>query len=160
MTPSESENIDKQKKRRHIKRTKNLAKIFESMKMVWHSVCGRFNYHNMEYATVSDQTKAFMSIEEVADLLGVNYQLIYRQIRSGALRAARIGRVYRVARADLEAYLEEAKREGATGETVCSACGQSFRSASSFPGSCGECGAPICTDCWMRLGARRCSEHA
>jgi excisionase family DNA binding protein len=108
---------------------------------------------------MKEDIKAFMSIEEVSELLGVNYQLIYRQIRSGALRAARIGRVYRITRADLETYLEEAKRVGAGGETVCSVCGQSYRSASSLPGSCGECGAPICTDCWMRVGARRCSEH-
>ncbi|HPY89989.1 MAG TPA: helix-turn-helix domain-containing protein [Lentisphaeria bacterium] len=108
---------------------------------------------------MKEDLKAFMSIEEVSELLGVNYQLIYRQIRSGALRAARIGRVYRITRADLEAYLEEAKRIGAGVETACSVCGQSYRSASSFPGSCGECGAPICTDCWMRVGTRRCSEH-
>ena len=108
---------------------------------------------------MSSDFKAFMSIEEVSELLGVNYQLIYRQIRAGALRASRIGRVYRVARADLEAYLEKTKADGAMAGTECSVCGQTFLSVSSFPGLCKQCGAPICLDCWTRLGVRLCSEH-
>ena len=109
---------------------------------------------------VSNQDKPFMSIEEVADLLGVNYQLIYRLVRSGELRAARIGRVYRVAQADLDAYLEQAKSGPRPVEIPCAACGRTYRSETSFAGACEECGGPICTDCWMRVGARRCSEHS
>ena len=44
----------------------------------------------------------YMSLEEVAEFLGVTYQLIYRLVRSGELPAARLGKLYRVARADLE----------------------------------------------------------
>lgn len=108
---------------------------------------------------MSSDIKAYMSIEEVSDLLGVNYQLVYRQIRSGALRAARIGRVYRIARADLEAYLDATKNDSVIEDMTCSVCGRSYHSRSSFPGACQECSAPICTDCWMRKGARRCTEH-
>ncbi|MEJ1730882.1 hypothetical protein SMA90_31625, partial [Escherichia coli] len=61
--------------------------------------------------------------------------------------------------ADLQDYLEKTKVDGVPAETECSACGQSFLSTTSFPGSCKKCGAPICVDCWMRQGARLCSEH-
>ena len=109
---------------------------------------------------MAKQDKPFMSIEEVADMLGVNYQLIYRLVRSGELRAARIGRVYRVAQADLDAYLEQAKSGAGPTETPCAACERTYRSQTSFAGACEECGAPLCTDCWMRVGARRCREHS
>lgn len=108
---------------------------------------------------MSNDFKAFMSIEEVSELLCVNYQLIYRQIRCGALRASRIGRVYRIARADLQEYLEKTKAEGFAEGTECSVCGRTYLSATSFPGSCKKCCALICTDCWMRVGTRFCSEH-
>ena len=109
---------------------------------------------------MNEEPKSYLSIEEVAGLLGVNYQLIYRLVRSGELRAARIGRVYRVAKADLDAYLEAAKSAAAeTGES-CGVCGTVYRSRTSFPGRCEACGVPICTDCWMRRQARRCREHA
>ena len=109
---------------------------------------------------MAKQDKPFMSIEEVADLLGVNYQLIYRLVRSGELRAARIGRVYRVAQTDLDAYLEQAKSGTGSVETPCASCARTYRSDASFPGACEECGAPICTDCWLRVGTRRCREHS
>ena len=48
----------------------------------------------------------YMSLEEVADMLGVTYQLIYRLVRAGELPAVRLGKLYRVSRADLDAYLE------------------------------------------------------
>ncbi len=57
------------------------------------------------------EEKKFLSLEEVSDLLDVDYQLVYRLARSGELPAARIGRIYRVARQDLEAYLERAKTD-------------------------------------------------
>ena len=55
--------------------------------------------------------KNYLSLEEVADALGVTYQLIYKLVRSGELPAARLGKLYRVSRADLHAYLERSKRE-------------------------------------------------
>ena len=102
--------------------------------------------------------KPFYSLEEVAGLLGVNYQLIYRLVRSGELTAARIGKVYRVDRRDLEAYLERTKRVASSGN--CGWCGKRYQSALSFPGQCPECADPICLDCWNRLGVRTCKAHA
>jgi len=101
--------------------------------------------------------RPFLSIEEVADLLGVNYQLIYRLVRSGELPAARLGRVYRVDRRDLDAYLSRAKQSGPAG--VCAACGVTYRSAAMLTEACMTCGAAICADCWTRLGVRNCAAH-
>ena len=50
-----------------------------------------------------------MSLEEVVEMLGVTYQLIYRLVRSGELPAVRLGKLYRVSRIDLEQYLERQK---------------------------------------------------
>ena len=97
--------------------------------------------------------KPYLSLEEVAEHLGVTYQLIYRLVRSGELPAARIGRIYRVAKRDLEAYLERSKEPAGAG--ICSACGKTYQSAQSLRYACTETGEPICVDCWERKGVRR-----
>ena len=104
--------------------------------------------------------KPFLTLEEVADLLGVNYQLIYRLVRSGELPAVRLGRIYRIERADLEAYLARSKTSGGVpmGGT-CASCGTTYTSARSLPHGCTECESPICVDCWLRQGVRLCTEH-
>lgn len=99
--------------------------------------------------------KKFMTLEDVADLLGVNYQLIYRLVRSGALPAIKLGRIYRVTREDLNTYLQNQKT--ASAGAICEACGTGYRSAESVKQACEECGAPICFDCWQRAGVRLCS---
>ena len=102
--------------------------------------------------------KKYLTLEQVADLLGVHYQLVYRLARSGELPASRIGRVYRVAQADLDAYLEKSKPSASTAG-VCSACGKSYASKLSLSEECRECGAAICTDCWSRKDIRYCKKH-
>ena len=104
--------------------------------------------------------KEFLSLEEVADKLGVTYQLVYKLARSGDLPAVRLGKLYRVSTADLNAYLEEKKRETAGGG-FCSVCGEVYRSKLSLRHVCQEdgCEAAICNDCWTRLGVRLCKEH-
>ena len=101
--------------------------------------------------------KEFMSLEEVADLLGVNYQLIYKLVRSGEIPSARVGKVYRVSRKDLDAYLDKSK--SAVGGGTCAACGTTYSSRQSLSQECKECGAPICLDCWNRRRIRLCREH-
>ncbi len=104
--------------------------------------------------------KKYMTIEEVAELLGVTYQLIYRLVRSGELPAVRVGRVYRITGADLDLYLETTKMAGSAPAMVCTGCGKTYRSRLSLAAECMECGAPICVDCWERKGERYCAEHA
>lgn len=100
--------------------------------------------------------KEFYSLEEVADLLGVNYQLIYKLVRGGQLPAVRIGRLYRVVRRDLDAFIAESKSSSGG---VCAVCGRRYHSRLSLANSCIECGGPICTDCWGRRKIHVCPGH-
>jgi excisionase family DNA binding protein len=104
--------------------------------------------------------KQFLSLEEVAEVLGVNYQLIYKLVRSGELPAVRVGRVFRVATPDLNAYLEKSKTSNNPPETVCTSCGKRYYSRLSINQQCRVCGEPICNDCWTRRKMRTCEEHA
>lgn len=108
---------------------------------------------------MSIETK-YMSLEEVADFLGVTYQLIYRLVRSGELPAVRLGKLYRVSREDLDVYLDKSKGASSAGG-VCSVCGTFYKSRQSLGQVCTEdgCDEPICFDCWNRLGVRRCKKH-
>lgn len=103
--------------------------------------------------------KEFLSLEEVADKLGVTYQLIYRLARSGELPAVRLGKLYRVSNADLAAYLEKSKASPAGG--TCSVCGEHFGSDLSLRHVCTEdgCEETICNDCWTRRKIRFCRKH-
>lgn len=101
--------------------------------------------------------KEFLSLEEVADLMGVNYQLIYKLVRSGEIPAARLGRIYRILRRDLDQYLEKSKSSSTGGS--CSVCGKTYYSRISLRYACTECGEPICMDCWDRRHVRHCKEH-
>ncbi len=103
-------------------------------------------------------TKPYLSLEEVAEHLGVTYQLIYKLVRSGELPAARLGRIYRVGAKDLETYLEKAKEPSDAG--ICSACGKSYQSPNSLKYSCRITGEPICVDCWERKGIRQSASAA
>jgi len=105
---------------------------------------------------MSPENKKYMAIEDVAEMLGVNYQLIYRLIRSGDLPAIRLGRIYRVTQEDLNTYLK--KQKTSTGG-VCTVCGHKYRSSVSLKNSCEVCGEPVCNDCWERKGLRRCKTH-
>ncbi len=49
-------------------------------------------------------TKQTYTLGEAADLLSCHKETIRRAIKDGSLRAAKLGRGYRVSRADLEAF--------------------------------------------------------
>lgn len=106
------------------------------------------------------EEKEFLSLEEVADMLGVTYQLVYKLARTGTLPAIRLGKLYRVARKDLHEYLENNKTDSAVG-IKCSVCGEVYRSKFSMKHSCTEdgCEEPICNDCWTRGKVRFCAKH-
>ena len=107
-------------------------------------------------STTGIEKKEFFSLEEVADLMGVNYQLIYKLVRSGELPAARLGKVYRISRLDLDAYLHQSKTHAGG---VCAACGKAYASRLSLKESCTQCGEPICIDCWGRKKIHLCKAH-
>lgn len=100
----------------------------------------------------------FLSLEEVAEMLGVTYQLMYRLVRSGELPAIRLGKLYRVSRRDLDGYLARSKNVGGG---TCSVCGTFYKSLKSLEQTCQVegCEEPICFDCWNRSHVRLCPKH-
>jgi excisionase family DNA binding protein len=49
----------------------------------------------------------FLTPQEVADLLRVSSMTVYRLIKSGELRAVRVGKAYRLLEDDVDAYLAD-----------------------------------------------------
>ncbi len=56
---------------------------------------------------IDTTTTRFLTVGEVAALLRVSTMTVYRLINSGELRAARIGRSFRLREEDLQSYLHE-----------------------------------------------------
>jgi excisionase family DNA binding protein len=54
-----------------------------------------------------DTALDFLTVGEVARLMRVSNMTVYRLIRSGALRAVRVGSRYRVRESDVHKYLDE-----------------------------------------------------
>ena len=103
----------------------------------------------------------FYTLEQVAELLGVNYQLVYKLARSGELSTMRVGKVYRVLEADLQDYIQAGRTASLDGvhPVICSVCGKSYVSRQSVTSECAICGAPICRVC-VELGKTRyCEIH-
>ncbi|WP_030464155.1 helix-turn-helix domain-containing protein, partial [Kitasatospora sp. NRRL B-11411] len=46
----------------------------------------------------------FYSVEDVAELLGLHVKTVRGYVRDGKLKAVRIGKQYRIARAEVEAF--------------------------------------------------------
>ena len=102
--------------------------------------------------------KEFYTLEEIAELLSVTYNLIYRLVRNGQIPASRIGKLYRISRTDLQDYLARTKTEPPSGHQ-CSVCGKQYVSRLSIKGVCEKCDAIICNDCWTRKNVRLCDKH-
>ena len=73
-------------------------------------------------------TARFLSAEEVADELGLHVRTIRAYIRDGRLRAARVGKQYRITRADLAAFVAGAGNTG-DGSTDAQTARQPLREA-------------------------------
>ena len=50
-------------------------------------------------------TERFLTVQEVAELMRVSTMTVYRLIKNGELRAARVGRSYRLREDEVESYL-------------------------------------------------------
>lgn len=51
----------------------------------------------------------YLSPQEVADLLGVHRETVYAWMRDGRIRSCRAGRVRRIRRVDLEAFMNSTR---------------------------------------------------
>ena len=49
-------------------------------------------------------TEEFLSVEKVADRLGLHVRTVRAYVRQGRLKASRIGKQYRIAKGDLDAF--------------------------------------------------------
>ena len=114
-------------------------------------------------------TGRLLSIEDVADILGLEYKTVYRLVKSGEIPAARIGRVFRVDRVDFEAYLERQKQkhqEEAMGKKLvaqrelrCGSCGERIVSELGVAGRCRVCEAVLCAECFGIKKVKHCLTH-
>ena len=104
----------------------------------------------------------FYTLEEVAELFGVNYQLIYKLVKTGELPSVRIGKMFRVSEAQLKEYMDRqslgSPASGVT-EHICGRCGKKYFSELSISGSCKVCGAPLCKACVENNQAEYCEIH-
>jgi excisionase family DNA binding protein len=98
-----------------------------------------------------------LSLEEAAEILGVDYKTVYRLVRRGDLAAGRIGRVYRLSREDLEQYFDSTKQAVATeaGRSVialqdlrCCVTGDRIISFLDIGGYAADTGSPIKKSAW------------
>jgi len=105
----------------------------------------------------------FLSIEDAAQVLGVEYKTVYRLVRDGQLPAGRIGRVYRIRKSDLDAFFERSKSVGIKGGERplvplegkrCCVTGKRIVSDLDIGGYAQDTGEPICKAAWD-AGARR-----
>ncbi len=56
-----------------------------------------------------DQAGQVMTVDQVAAYLQLNRLTVYRYVREGKIPAAKIGKVYRILRADVDRFLESMK---------------------------------------------------
>lgn len=98
-----------------------------------------------------------LSLEQAAEILGVEYKTVYRLVRAGKLPAGRIGRVYRIKREDLDTYFEDSKRQLAAEANRdltplenlrCCVTGKRIVSELDIGGYASDTGQPICRLAW------------
>src|SRR5262249_326235 len=105
----------------------------------------------------------FLTLQEAASYLKVEYKTVYRLVRSGEIPAGKIGGVYRLRKSDIDHFFEKQKetlRKSAdtlSEAMVCSFCAKEILSRLGSPGQCRTCGAPLCVSCWDVEGKRFCA---
>lgn len=116
-----------------------------------------------EYVMSNISEKPFLTLEEVAEYLNVDYQLIYKLVKTGQLPAIKVGRVFRIRSSDLENYFLENSTSPESGRDrkKCSTCGREYNSKLMLKYKCSskDCGEVICVDCWERKKIYLCGEH-
>ncbi len=107
--------------------------------------------------------KPFLTLEEVAEYLNVDYQLVYKLVRTGQLPAVKIGRIFRIRPTELEAYLVENTLSPLKSlKKKCSICEKEYNSNLMLKYVCAfkGCSEPVCVDCRERKKKKFCQEHS
>ncbi len=112
------------------------------------------------------QTSEYLKVGDAARFLGVNRRTIYRRIQRGELPASKVGGLYYIRRADLEALLTPGRLPdtgplaNAGNALKCGLCFRLLESDTQIAEVCAQegCDALICTACW-NAGERYCARH-
>jgi excisionase family DNA binding protein len=64
----------------------------------------------MDHITVPNE-KQWLSVAEVASYMAVSVHVVTSMLRAGTIPGIKFGREWRVARVDLESYVNEARRK-------------------------------------------------
>ena len=78
---------------------------------------------------MEDMDIKFYSLEEVAEILGINYQLVYKLVKSDVMPSVRIGKLFRITDVQLREYVDkQSQGSPASGniEHICSLCGKNI----------------------------------
>lgn len=117
-------------------------------------------------------TSEYMKVGEAARFLGVNRRTVYRRIWNGDLPASKVGGLYYIRRADLEAMLtptkfagvaktqDEAAPQEADTTLKCGSCFRLLESDAQIADLCTQegCESLICATCW-EADERYCTNH-
>jgi excisionase family DNA binding protein len=93
--------------------------------------------------------KTYLTLQEVADDLSVDYKTIYRLVTAGKIPAVKIGSQYRVGRHELDDYLNASRvaQKGKHEVEICAGCGKELVVASSVAERLKDTGEPLCHSC-------------
>lgn len=59
-----------------------------------------------------EHTEQLLTVQDVAKVLRLNPLTVYGYIRTGKLRAAKLGRYYRISHIDLQEFIQQHTMEG------------------------------------------------
>lgn len=115
-------------------------------------------------------TSHLLSLQDVANQLGVEYKTVYRLVRKGDLPATRVGWLYRLRQEDVDAYLASQSTQAliqsppittTNNYLRCTQCHRLIKDEMNIGGLCqhADCEAVICATCWANE-IHICLEHA
>jgi excisionase family DNA binding protein len=64
---------------------------------------------------INNDDKKYLTVQEVADRLGMSYKTIYSLAQQGLIRSYKFGRLVRISSDDLEDYIKQSLREPHSG---------------------------------------------
>jgi len=101
------EPIDLERERRIRQKVRSLGESIEAADETDELADDPEGYLKRKAKPMTDDQKQMYSVRDVAELFDVDPESVRRWIRSGNLKASKVGRGYRVSRADLEAYYRD-----------------------------------------------------
>jgi excisionase family DNA binding protein len=90
--------------------------------------------------------REWLTVEDVADYLGVSKTTVFRLLKKNELKHHRVGRLYKITSKQVEDYLELDNERA-----ICSECGRDYDVEMEHY-SCPACDKQTCTECAGRCG--------